>query len=57
MKQKKMKNKKNENRPQCYTMAADAASASLERLIFCSAERRGEGGTSRIRVWLYRVEP
>ena len=56
MKQKKMK-KKNENRPQCDTMAADAASASLERLISCSAERRGEGGTSRIRVWLYRVEP
>ena len=56
MKQKKMK-KKNENRPQCDTMAADAASASLEMLISCSAERRGEGGTSWIRVWLYRVEP
>ena len=56
MKQKKMK-KKNENRLQCDTMAVDAASASLERLIYYFAERRGECGTSRIRVCLYRVEP
>ena len=49
--------KKNEKRPQCNTMATDAASATLERLIYCFVERRGEGGTSRIRVCLYRVEP